>query len=712
MNDFGDLPHEVERAPQAGFDILPSQKHVLEALTDRLERDGCSQALMRIELTRLKAIGESFGSGMTDAVFSATVSRMRGLLPEHALVGQVGGDGLIVAVEADSPQAMKIATALIEGSHKPIDTNGMQIDVGLVMGISVFPLDSDKLSHVLENAHAAMLDARDHSFVPVRGYDRELMRDLRARRELANDLQHAVENEELLLHYMPCVELRSGATVSVEALVRWQHPVRGLILPDEFIPVAEANGFIVELGKWVLQTACRQLRAWHLKGFVGLRVAVNLSPRQLRQHNLLEQIGKCLEEAGLAPGHLEIEMTESLLIEDSTQTLQVLRDLKKLGVHLALDDFGKGYSSLSYLKRYPFDVVKIDCAFIADITRDPDNAALTRTIINMGKSLGLDTFAEGVETEGQAALIQRYGCDRAQGWYFSPALASQDMETWLAKPLSALPKSHQGKRTLLLLDDEPNILSSLRRLLRRDGYNILTANTASEAFELLAKNEVAVIVSDQRMPEMSGTEFLSRVKELHPRTVRMVLSGYTELQSVTEAINQGAIYKFLTKPWDDDNLRANIEEAFRRLEMEEQNERLHREVGEANAALSQLNRELEARVEERTQRIVRDLNHLKVAQEILDNLPEAVIGIDEDGMVAVANTAAMMIFAEQAELLGRSAAEVLPADLQSVLEECDGRKVHTQCGLEYGSSAVWCVRMGQRSNARGKLLIVTPEGRA
>ena len=269
------------------------------------------------------------------------------------------------------------------------------------------------------------------------------------------------------------------------------------------------------------------------------------------------------------------------------------------------------------------------------------------------------------------------------------------------------------ERTLLLVDDEENIVSALVRLLRRDGYNILRAHSGREGLELLAQNEVGVIISDQRMPEMTGVEFLSKVKELYPDTVRIVLSGYTELNSVTDAINRGAIYKFLTKPWEDDLLRANVEEAFHRHELKLENARLNRELQAANGTLLRINQDLEQRVEEKTRAAMLNLNVLQVSQNILECLPVAVIGIGEDGMIAVANQMARQIFGETGlrPLLGEAASEALPAELLGCISsvgsaEQDASKLRLADGREF---ACQCSLMGGYSQSKGVILTCIPD---
>lgn len=266
------------------------------------------------------------------------------------------------------------------------------------------------------------------------------------------------------------------------------------------------------------------------------------------------------------------------------------------------------------------------------------------------------------------------------------------------------------ERTLLLVDDEENITSALVRLLRRDGYHILRANSGPEGLALLAQHEVGVIISDQRMPGMTGVEFLGKVRESYPDTVRIVLSGYTELNSVTDAINRGAVYKFFTKPWDDDLLRANVEEAFQRYEMKRENARLAQELQQANLELQNINHQLEQRVEEKTREVLRNLNVLKVSQEVLEGLPLAVVGVGEDGLVAIANHSARQFFSPGAgPLLGEMAAAVLPPAMFSCMQEqADGCKHHNL--IDGHPVRCWCYRMGENSPSRGAILVVDMDG--
>jgi CheY-like chemotaxis protein len=306
--------------------------------------------------------------------------------------------------------------------------------------------------------------------------------------------------------------------------------------------------------------------AWQVEGLPAVKMAVNLSARHFRHSELPERIASLLTESGMQPALVELELTESTMMRDVAQVLRIIERLKKLGVRLALDDFGTGYSSLAYLSRLPVDLLKIDQSFVSDITTNPINASIATATIAMAHKLGKRVVAEGVETEAQMSFLRRHECDEMQGYFFSRPCSADEVAAML----------REGRRqhfapvadgvvlpTLLLVDDEPNILSALNRLFRREGYRVLAAGSGRQALELLAANPVQVIISDQRMAEMSGVELLSRVKDLYPNTVRIVLSGYAELSTVTDAVNRGAIWKYFTKPWDDETLREEVRRAFR-----------------------------------------------------------------------------------------------------------------------------------------------------
>jgi EAL domain-containing protein (putative c-di-GMP-specific phosphodiesterase class I)/CheY-like chemotaxis protein len=338
------------------------------------------------------------------------------------------------------------------------------------------------------------------------------------------------------------------------------------VSPADFIPVLEETGLIVTVGGWVVDTVCEQVGRWIRSGIGPFQVSVNVSARQLIDGDLEADVMGALETSRIPAELLELELTETSLMANTDRTIATLEKLKALGVQISIDDFGTGYSSLAYLRRFPIDKLKIDIVFIRDITSSADDAAIARTIIRMAHSLKLDVIAEGVETAGQLAYLRRHHCDQIQGYYVSRPLPVAQLELLLAEGMRLqAPEDTDGAvhQTLLLVDDDDDILGLLQGLLRQDGYRILTASSGGEALELLALNEVHVVVCDQRMPVMTGSEFLDRVKDLHPDTLRIILSGYSDLESVIDAINRGAIYRFYKKPWEGESLRENIRSAFR-----------------------------------------------------------------------------------------------------------------------------------------------------
>jgi EAL domain-containing protein (putative c-di-GMP-specific phosphodiesterase class I)/ActR/RegA family two-component response regulator len=325
---------------------------------------------------------------------------------------------------------------------------------------------------------------------------------------------------------------------------------------------------IVDVGRWVIEQAITDCQAWRAAGLQPPRVGVNVSAAQLRRKDFLDTLKTSLARRHGEQNCLDIELTESILMADVEGNVRCLGAVREMGIKIAVDDFGTGYSSLSYLKSFPVDYLKIDQSFVRDITTSPDAAAICVSVIGLAHNLKLKVIAEGVETEGQLNYLRRHGCDEMQGYLFSRPLPADDCEQLLReRKRLILPAAEEGDRkTLLIVDDETGIRDALRRVLRRDGYEIFSVGSAREGFDILASHEVQVILSDQRMPEMNGTEFLARVRGLYPDTIRIVLSGYSDLESVVDAVNRGAIYRFLTKPWDDDQLREHVREAFRHQE--------------------------------------------------------------------------------------------------------------------------------------------------
>ncbi len=520
-------------------------------------------ALLNID--RFAQLNDALGRQIGDMLLKIVGRRLDESLQGGASLARIGGGTFAVAIpELASGADMEriLEQDILSQVNQNFRFDARDIPVSARAGLALYPSDGADAETLFKHAEVALKNAKG-SGERYMFYSPTMNAAHSARLALESELQRALDHREFVVHYQPRVDLASGRIVSAEALIRWQHPTRGLILPGTFITLAEEIGMIVPIGDWVLNTVCAQQASW-LKAHVDVvPVAVNLSAIQFKNNRVLHSIPEAFARHELAPRYVEFELTESMVMSDPNAATRSLKQLKALGTQLSLDDFGTGYSSLAYLQRFPFDFVKIDRSFIAEVNTNPGNAAIATAIIAMAHSLHLRVVAEGVETEGQLQFLRKRHCDEIQGFYFSEAVPAEAFAAMLADRKQLPLAAEIDDDTLLIVDDEENILAALRRLLRREGYRVLTASSGKEGLDLLAVNRVQVIISDQRMPGMSGTEFLSIAKELYPDTIRMILSGYADLTAVTDSVNQGEVYKFMTKPWDDSSLRAIIREAFR-----------------------------------------------------------------------------------------------------------------------------------------------------
>jgi diguanylate cyclase (GGDEF)-like protein/PAS domain S-box-containing protein len=627
-------------------------------------------AVITIDVARIGEVKAKMGFGAGDMLAMALAARLKAECREGETVAQLGNTEF--ALMADLSQTPSEAAAAIlqracvlrDALEQPVRVASTDVFVQCVIGVASFPGDARQPAQLLELAQTARLRATLQNSIVVYQPDS----NARALREMQIEalLRQALADDELEVHYQPQVEMADGRIVGAEALLRWTSSAMGRLAPSEFVPIAERSGLIGAVGDWVLHRVCRQIANWRAAGVPVVRIGVNVAPAQLQRRDLAGHVQTILLSNGVEPSLLGIEITEGTVMADVAHAAAVLSDIRAMGIEVSLDDFGTGYSSLSCLCSLPIDVVKIDRSFVHDVTAAPEDVSVTRAIITMAQRLQLQVLAEGVETEGQLGLLATNRCDRIQGHYFSTALPADAFAQLLLED-RRLPTRFvtriRDSRTLLLVDDEEHVLASLRRLLRRDGYTIVTACGATEGLQRLTECEVDVIVSDQRMPGMTGVEFLRRAKELYPDTIRIVLSGYTELQSIIDAINEGAIYKFLTKPWDDARLRGHVAEAFRQKAMADENRRLARQVESANADYQQLNSRLERLVAQ--QRDEADVLSLTAGstRDALECLPAPILAIDGDGVLAFANEEARHLLPGIAGEIGRAADEALPPAL-------------------------------------------------
>ena len=405
-------------------------------------RTGVSCAVLFVDLDRFKNVNDSLGHFAGDELLRAVAARLLEVVRSEDTVSRLGGDEFVILLkELAAPEdAAAVAAKLVEALNRPFRVLNREIFITPSVGISIFPQHGEEAQALITSADAAMYSAkragRNNIQISAGNSDQRVPKRL----ELESELRRALERGEFVLHYQPKIDLYTGALCGAEALLRWQHPQRGMVAPGDFIPLAEETGLIVPLGGWVLREACRQCRTWQDRSLPVLRVAVNLSAAQFRQKALLDSVRDALSASGIAPECLEVEITESMVMHNAVEAAYVLEALSVMGVHVSIDDFGTGYSSLSYLKRFPIQSLKIDRSFVRDVSVDAGDAAIVRAIIAMAHQLGLKVIAEGVETESQLQLLRGLGGDQYQGFYCSRPLPAEAFEAFILARQSNRPR--------------------------------------------------------------------------------------------------------------------------------------------------------------------------------------------------------------------------------------------------------------------------------
>ena len=406
-------------------------------------------AVLYLDLDRFKVINDSLGHSTGDELLRGVAERLRASVREGDTVARLGGDEFTVLVAglATDEDTLKIAHKILEAIRLPFRIDDRDLYVTTSIGIALYPADGLDAETLVRNADTAMYRAKDQGRDHCQLYTPAMNSRALERLSLESRLRQALQNDELIVHYQPVVDLTTGTVRGAEALLRWRHPDLGLMQPSDFIPLAEASGLILGIGDWVLRQACARMKQWRVGGFGNLTVAVNISTRQFQQADLVARVTRALADTGLDPSALDLEITETNAMQNAEASVIALGGLKALGVRIALDDFGTGYSSLSYLKRFPIDSIKLDQSFVRDVTTDADNAAIAATIIAMAHTMELAVVAEGVETEEQLEFLRRHGCDRMQGHLLSPALPPEDFERFLSAG-GALPERPQRSRVI------------------------------------------------------------------------------------------------------------------------------------------------------------------------------------------------------------------------------------------------------------------------
>gem|GEM_PF-1698786 len=559
---------------------LPNRALLDERLPSLAERGGL--ALMDIRVQRLDQALHLFGRLAMDDMLRTLASRLEAFRGNEGFLAKLGQDEFVVALpgQTDESAIARIAQSLLTALAEPVRFGEKEAFLHASIGAAVYPKHESDIGLLLRRARAAA----DHN-IGDRAYclySSEFDRGLEQRARTEAELHRALERSEFQLYYQPQLSLRSGAIVGVEALLHWRHPQRGLVMPGEFIPLLEECGLMPAVGTWVLREACRQAREWQLQGLAPVRMAVNLSALQFKLVDLVEIVRDALEAAEMSPERLELELTESLILENVEQTIQAMHDLKHLGISLSLDDFGTGYSSLSYLRRYPVDRIKIDQSFIRDMHGHAGSAALVRSILAMAHNLGLHTIAEGVETVAQFDYLRKQPCDEMQGFLFSRAVPASEIAHMLAEGQRlVLNQAAASGYAVLLVDADPASLARMQEALKRDNRQALIAASEEEAFSLLAAHDIGVLVSGLSASDSGAAEFLHRAKEMFPDTVRILLAADVGVEAIIQAVNAGEVYRLIAKPVDEEPLCACVRDACRRYEAQ-----VRSDADRGNAALA------------------------------------------------------------------------------------------------------------------------------
>jgi diguanylate cyclase (GGDEF)-like protein/PAS domain S-box-containing protein len=424
------LAYLAHHDPLTGLPNRTKFREELEQTLRRVNRDG-RLAVLCLDLDHFKEINDSLGHPIGDALLKEVASRLSISVREGDTVGRLGGDEFAIVqagTDLQASESSSLADRLVAIIGAPYAIHGHQLNIGVSIGIAFAPNDGDDPDQLLKNADMALYRAKEDGRGIYRFFETGMDARAQARRILEIDLRAALTRGEFEVHYQPIHELKTDQITAFEALVRWKHPLRGMISPMDFIPLAEETGLINQLGDWVLRRACMDATSWSR----DVRVAVNLSPVQFKNPNLVQAVMSALTASGLAPERLELEITESVLLQDSAATLAILHKLRSFGVQISMDDFGTGYSSLSYLRSFPFDKIKIDRSFVHELATREDSMAIVRAVTGLGKSLGISIVAEGVETNEQLGLLRTEGCTEVQGFLFSRPRPAEDVETMLS----------------------------------------------------------------------------------------------------------------------------------------------------------------------------------------------------------------------------------------------------------------------------------------
>ncbi len=556
----------------AEFDALtglPNRDLLLSRLDQALQHGGerNTVAVVYLNLTRFQIFNDSYGHVLGDRLLRAVAERLTEALDDGDVVARIGGDEFVVLLTGlnDTDVIPKGVRAIFEALREPVVLDGQEFFVNASAGIAVYPDDSDDAQVLLRNAASALEMAKQSGPGAYRYYAAGLNEQARRRLALETDLRHALARGEFEVYFQPQAALNDGSLKGAEALLRWNHGEHGMIMPGDFIPLLEESELILEVGAWVLRRACETQRYWERQHDSRVHVSVNLSARQLDDDALVQRVNTILDETLASPECIELEITESSLVHNPAEAARTLEALKALGLSIAVDDFGTGYSSLSYFRRFPVDTIKIDKAFVAEATSDPDTAEIIRAIIAMGHSLGCLLVAEGVETFGELRFLRRAGCDWMQGYYLARPSPAADFEGMVSGtgPLVQVTAEVDRQPVVLVVGRNPGLPRKVAAALPEDAPAPIVVTSAAEAFERMACGDLTAVVVHQAPEGMDPLVFLSRTRSLYPGVRRLLVGDPGDVLLAAQVGEDAPVQELLVHPLEQGPLDRAMDRALR-----------------------------------------------------------------------------------------------------------------------------------------------------
>jgi diguanylate cyclase (GGDEF)-like protein/PAS domain S-box-containing protein len=629
------------------------------------KRNNLPLSLMVVDIDRFRELNQTLGHTSGDELLRQVAGRLSGSLRDSDILGRLGGDvfGVLLPDMADNQQASIVARRIIDTLIMPVRVDGQDVFATASVGIVFFPRDGRNVHELVSNARIAVSHAKRLGRNSYQYYSAGMHDEIRDRLLLETDLRNATLRNEFLLYYQPKASCANGRITGTEALIRWQHPRRGIVPPDQFIPLLEETGLIVQVGRWVLEEACRQIVEWQAAGLDIPSVSVNLSARQLQSDTLLADVAAVLHKSGLKPACLDLEITESMLMHNAEAAICTLTALKGMGVTISLDDFGTGYSSLAYLKRFPLDAVKVDRSFVQDIAADSDDASITRAVITMAHHLKLKVVAEGVETPEQLSLLISHQCDIIQGYFFSRPLAATGMTDMLVidkrLPMALL---RSGTRKPMALFVAVDGFEEVISMLARDGHRVCTAPDLQGAMQWFSGNLVDILVCGAPHKGFDAVSLIQLAAAAQPKCERILLADSKQWgrKPVVELSSSGLVSRVIHLPIEPAALRQVVEETLGRRHISDEYSRLSHEVEVAERELLRIEEERSRLIDENKSLQAQERQGFNILQEVLTEVPWPIFGIDESGLIALANDAAFERFATRGAIPGATLESVLP----------------------------------------------------